>query len=92
MIMTVIRLDIISELSFFRNRIKVAIRPKNIALIPQIIKIFICENNISHLLPSIGNAIEYDIIQLRKEINMFYFDNPSSLFRQSVVFNQKFNS
>lgn len=42
--MTVIRLDIISELSFFRNSIKVAVRPKNIALIPPIIKIFICEN------------------------------------------------
>ena len=41
--MTVIRLDIISELPFFRNTIKVAIRPKNIVLIRPIIKIFICE-------------------------------------------------
>ena len=42
--MTIIRLDIISELLFFRNTIKVAIRPKNIVLIPPIIGIFICEN------------------------------------------------
>lgn len=36
--------DIISDSLFFRNSVKVAIKSKNIALIPPIIKIFICEN------------------------------------------------